>query len=303
MAPKQLLAIWATLLLILTGVATAQELEPRRWSHLPVGANFIGLGYAYGDIDILVDPVLQLEDVSAETHSVVFSYIRVLDVFGKSGRIDFTIPYTTGRWEGLLEGKPASTRRRGFNDPRVRFTVNLLGSPAQRGDGFSQKDINTIVGMAVDITAPLGEYQEEKLINLGENHWVIRPQLGIVHNWGRWAAELTSSIWFHTDNDELAGNLNREQDPLFSAQAHLIYTLRPGLWASLSAAYGGGAQSTIDGMTANDRVGKFLWSVAVGVPINRRQGFKLAYIRGDTSKSTGNDYNRVLFAYSMMWGS
>jgi hypothetical protein len=280
----------------------AQELEPRRWSHLPVGANFAGIGYTYGDIDIFVDPALQLEDVRADTHSSVVSYTRVLDFFGKSGRINFIIPYTTGRWEGLLQGQPASTRRRGFNDPRMRVALNLLGSPAQRGAEFSQFKVNTIVGAALDITAPWGEYQEDRLINLGANRWIIRPQIGVVHNWDKWAAELTSSVWFYTDNDEFNGDQTREQDPLISVQSHLIYTFRPGLWASLSAAYGGGAQSTIDGATANDRIGKFLWSVAFGFPVNRRQGFKVAYIRADTTKNTGDDYNRFLFAYSVMWG-
>jgi hypothetical protein len=33
-----------------------QELEPRRWSHLPSGINFIGLGTAYTFGDINFDP-------------------------------------------------------------------------------------------------------------------------------------------------------------------------------------------------------------------------------------------------------
>jgi hypothetical protein len=288
--------------LLLGEIAIAQELEPRRWSHLPVGANFAGVGYAYSDVDIFLDPALQLENVRADVHATVFSYTRVLDVFGKSGRIEFLVPYSIGRWEGLLEGEPASTRRSGFKDPRMRFAVNLLGSPAQRGAEFSQLNANTILGIALDITAPLGEYQEERLINLGDNRWVFRPQIGVVHNWDKWAAELTTSVWFHTDNDDFSGDKTREQDPLFSVQGHLIYAFRPGLWTSLSAAYGGGARSTIDGLKADDEIGKFLWSAALGLPINRRQGVKLAYLRGETTKHTGNDYNQLLFAYSTMWG-
>ena len=130
------LAWYAGLLVLVGQTGLAQEVEPRRWSHLPVGANFAGLGYAYADTDILLDPTLQIENASAEIHTTAFSYVRALDVFGKSGRIDLMIPYSTGRWEGLLEGQPASTRRSGFNDPRVRFAVNLLGSPAQRGAEF-----------------------------------------------------------------------------------------------------------------------------------------------------------------------
>jgi len=295
---------WCIGLLVLLGQPVlAQEVEPRRWSHLPVGANFAGVAYAYTDTDISLDPVLQIENASAEIQTAALSYVRALDVFGKSGRIDFLIPYSTGRWEGLLEGQPASTRRSGFNDPRVRFAVNLMGSPAQRGVEFQQFKVNTIVGAALEITAPFGNYREEKLINLGTNRWTIRPQIGVVHNWDKWAAEITASAWFFTDNDDFLGDQTREQDPLFSVQSHLIYTFRPGLWMSLSAAYGGGARSTIDGIEAGDQIGKFLWAASFGFPIDRRQGFKIAYMGGATRKNTGDDYGRVIFAYSMMWGA
>jgi len=299
---RRILFIALAWVLFPVGLAMAQALEPRRWSHLPVGANFASVAYAYSDVDIFLDPALELEDVNGDIHTTIISYTRVLDVFGKSGRINILLPYSLGRWDGLLQGEPASTRRHGFNDPRIRFAVNLLGSPAQRGTAFTQRIANTIVGVALDITAPLGEYQEERLINLGTNRWTIRPQIGVVHNWDKWAAELTTSAWIFTDNGDFDGDKAREQDPLVSIQGHLIYTVRPGLWASLSAANGGGARSTIDGVQANDRTGNVLVSAAIGVPINRRQGFKLAYIHGETNKNTGSDYDSVLLAYSVMWG-
>ena len=302
MLPKRILYVGFACLLLPVRFAMAQEVEPRRWSHLPVGANFASVGYVYSDVDIFVDPALQLEDVRAEMHAAVFSYVRALDVFGKSGRIDFLVPYSMGRWEGLVQGEPASTRRSGFNDPRFRFAVNLLGSPAQRGAAFRQFKVNTIVGAALEITAPLGEYQEDKLINLGGNRWIIRPQIGVVHNWDKWAAEITMSAWFYTDNDDFNGGQTREWDPLFSVQSHLIYTFRPGLWASLSAAYGDGAGSTINGVEARDRIGKFLWAAGLGFPIDRRQGFSIVYMSGETTKDTGDDFGRVIVSYSMMWG-
>lgn len=295
-------SFFAASLLLLPVFVAAQETEPRRWSHLPVGANFIGAGYSYTDVDILLDPTLQIEDARGEIHTFVFSYIHALDVFGKSGRIDITVPYSNGRWEGLLEGQPASTRRSGFNDPRVRFAVNLLGSPAQSGAEFRDYKVKTIVGAAVEVTLPLGEYQEDKLINLGQNHWIVRPQIGVVTNWGKWGAELTGSAWFYSDNDNLGGDQTREQDTLYSFQTHLIYTFRPGLWMSGSLAYGSGGQSRIDGVRIDDQIRKLLYALSFGVPINKRQGVKLSFVGGETQEDRGNDYKRVLLAYSMMWG-
>jgi hypothetical protein len=299
---RYLSILTACALALLAQSALAQELEPRRWSHLPVGANFASAGYAYTDSDILFNPTLQLEDVSSEVHTTIIGYMRVLDFFGKSGRIDVVVPYSVGRWEGLLEGKLASTRRSGFHDPRFRLAVNLLGSPAQRGTNFRQIDVNTIVGIALEVFAPLGHYHEDKLINLGKNQWVFRPQVGIVHNRNKWAAEITASAWIYTDNDDFYGGMKREQDPLYSLQGHLIYTFRPGLWASFSSAYGGGAKSKIDGVESPDRTGKYLWAASFGFPINRLQGIKIAYMHGETVKDTGNNYDRIILAYSVKWG-
>jgi hypothetical protein len=294
--------VFVCALALIAQIAAAQELEPRRWSHLPVGANFVGAGYAYTESDIFFNPTLQLEDVTGEVHTTVLAYLRVLDVFGKSGRIDVTVPYSVGRWAGLLEGQPASTRRSGFGDPRFRFAVNVLGSPAQRGAEFRKLDNNTIVGVALEVFAPFGEYQEDKLINLGRNQWVFRPQIGVVHDWNKWAAEITGSAWLYSDNDDFDGDKTREQDPLFSLQGHLIHTFRPGLWASISGAYGGGAKSTIDGIGSSDRIGKYLLAVSFGFPINNRQGIKIAYVIGESVEDTGNDFDQFIVAYAVMWG-
>jgi hypothetical protein len=247
-------------------------------------------------------PTLQLSDVKGEFYTGVLSYVRVFGLFGKSARVDVLAPYSTARWDGKLEGKPASARRRGFNDPKVRFAVNLVGSPAQSGAAFRRFKTNTIVGAAVKVTVPVGENKKDKLLNLGGNRWVVKPQVGIVHNWGKWAAEITGSAWFYEDNDNFFGGKKLEQDPLYSVQSHLIYTFRPGLWASLSGAYGAGGGTTVDGVSSRDRLDKTIWAVSVGLPVTSKQGIKFAYLRGDTHTNTGDDFNRYLFAYSVMWG-
>ena len=45
-----------------------QELQPRRWSHLPMNVNFAGGGYVHTIGEVLFDPVLQIENVDMEMH-------------------------------------------------------------------------------------------------------------------------------------------------------------------------------------------------------------------------------------------
>ena len=81
-------AALALALLLLALPGHAQDIEPRRWSHLPIGSNFLGGAYAYTTGDIFLDPVLRIEDAEFNLHTVAAKYIRSFELLGKSARID-----------------------------------------------------------------------------------------------------------------------------------------------------------------------------------------------------------------------
>jgi hypothetical protein len=301
-ANRWLLAALLTLGACWSSTALAQDLEPRRWTHLPTGLNFIGLGYGHTEGDVLFDPVLELEDVEYTMDSAIVSYVRSHGFFGKTARFDVMVAHHSGDWKGLLQGEPASTSRDGFGDPRLRWSILLLGAPAENRQEFAKSEkSNTIVGAAIAVTLPLGEYDDDLLINLGQNRWVIRPQMGVTHMFGKWAVELTGSVWFFTDNQDFFLDTTLESDPFYSLQAHLIHTFRPGLWASLSGGYGLGFQSTISGNKVDNESENFITALSVGLPINRKQGIKLAWFRLRTHADTGLDSDSLVAAYSVMF--
>ena len=115
---------------------SAQELEPRRWSHVPIDTNFIGAAYVRTEGDIFVDPVLQIEDGTVEADSVIVSYLRSFGCMGKTIRFDVRIPYQHVKWQGRLSGKNASVKREGMADPRFRLSVNFFGAPALKDKEF-----------------------------------------------------------------------------------------------------------------------------------------------------------------------
>ena len=86
--------------------AGAQELEPRRWSHLPENFNFVGAAYAVTQADIYVDPVLELVDVELDLQTAGAKYIRTFGLLGNSARVDITVPYQDAHWEGLEHRSP-----------------------------------------------------------------------------------------------------------------------------------------------------------------------------------------------------
>ena len=283
----------------------AQEIEPRRWSHLPIGVNFAGVGYSYTEADISFDPVLRIENAKMEMHTYAFKYIRTFELLQKSARIDFIQGVQEGRWTGLVDGVPRSIKRSGLTDSVLRFAVNLYGAPPLEGKEFeayrAKVDVETIIGTAMVVQLPTGDYMDDKLINLGTNRFTFRPQLGVVHNRGKWSVELTGAAWLYTDNDDFFNGNELEQDPLYTIQTHLAYTFRPGLWVSAGAGYGYGGESTVNGEEKNDRKENLAWALSIGCPITRQLGFKVAYLGTRTQRSIGQDADSIAVALSILW--
>lgn len=285
------------------GVVLAQDLEPRRWTHLPIGTNVTGLTYAYTEGKLTLDPVLQIEDATVDSHTLVAAYSHSFDCFSKTGRLDVLVPYQDSTWTGLLAGAPATRQRTGLSDPWLRLSVDLVGAPALKGEEFQRyraaHPVDTIVGAALAVGLPLGDYQAERLLNLGQNRFTFRPQVGVVHTRGSWSYELTTSVFLFTANDEFFGGTERTQDPLYEAQSHVIHTFPNRWWASAGAGYSRGGASEIDGDSKDDTRSSLLSGLSVGLPVGKTQSLKLVYLRSDTLVDVGSDTDGFFLAWSI----
>jgi hypothetical protein len=294
---------WLSLIFVQRGFA--QDIEPRRWSHLPLGGNFGGIAYAYTEGNIFFNPVIRIEDGEFEMHTAALKYIHAFEILGKSARFDLTQNYQSGSWSGLLNGAPAATERDGWSDTALRFAVNLYGAPPLAGQEFidyrKATDSETIVGIGLLMTVPTGEYFEELLINLGTNRFSFTPQFGVVHTRGKWTMELSTSVTFYTDNDDFFNDTKHEENPYLVGQGHLIYTFMPGLWVGASAGYGYGGESTINRVSANDLKGNLGFGVSTGISLTRNFGFKIAYIGIRTREDTGSDNDTFTIGCSLQW--
>lgn len=294
-------------ILLACSQAFGQDLEPRRWALLPSGVSFFSLGGSYSTGDILFDPVLQLKDVTLDYAGYGLGLVHTFNIFGETARVDVNLPYASGHWQGLHQGVPASTRRTGFQDPTMRLSWNFYGSPTLEGKAFGQfmaeHPVHTTMGVAVGFFVPIGEYFDDKLINLGNNRWAIRPQMGALHQHNKWQFETTVAAILYGNNDQFfPGNRLREQDPLWSWQGHLIYTFMPGLWASASGGVLWGGTSSVNGVSLDDRSRISVWALSLGIPINRMQGLKLAYTNSKTHTDKGSDLGTWSLGWSIMFG-
>jgi len=284
---------------------SALEPDPRMWNHIPMDSNFGGFAFAHTSADIFFDPTLELENVEMKLDTWAGKYIRTFELFEKSARIDITQAYQEVEWTGLLQGAPASTSRSGLSDAIVRVAINLYGAPPLRGKEFiayrSNVTAETIVGAALIVRMPTGDYQEDKLLNLGQNRFTFRPQLGIIHTRGKWTTELTGEIAFYTKNNAFFNGNTLEQKPLYIVHGHLIRALSPGEWLALSVGYDYGGENTLNGIDKNDTKQDIAWKLSYSYPINRTSGIKISYLNTRTKELTGLDSETLIAAMSFAW--
>ena len=269
-------------------------------------SNFAGVGYAYTMGDIALDPTLRIQNGQFDVQTVGLKYIRSFDFFGRSARVDFSQAYQIAHFQGLINGMRASVDRTGFADTSMRFAVNLIGAPPLKGREFAayratHSDNETIVGLGFALQLPTGQYFSNKIINIGDNRFTLRPQLGVVHNWGNWSAEFTAQSWVYTENDDFFNGRKLDQDPLYTGDANLIYTFRPGLWMAGSIGYAGGGTTSVNGKPLNNRESSLGYGFSVGFPLNSSLGLKLYYLGSQTEVKTGQDTNTFAAAISVMW--
>ncbi len=281
----------SAMFLRLSSTAVSQELEIRRWNHLPIDRNFVTANFAHTSGYIAFDPVLQIDDAVVDLDTWLFGYIRTFELLDRTARIEVRQAWKEGTWSGLLAGVPTSVEREGLDDTFVRFAVNLLGAPPLAGNAYSayraHTEVETIIGAALGVQLPTGQYMEDKLINLGSNRFTFRPQLGAQHKHYNWTFELTGTAFIHTDNDSFFNGNRLEQNPLYTVDGSIEYDFPSGLWASVGAGIGVGGQSTVNGIEKEDYKRDVGWSISAGFPITRRLGFKATYVDIENLEEVG----------------
>lgn len=282
--------------------AQAQELIPAAYTPAPVGVNLVSLAVTSNRGDIAFDPSGPIEDGSGDILVSTLSYARSLGLLGRSSTVTVILPWVEGDLEGLFLGEQAYAERSGQGDLVVRFGLNLLGGPAMTPAEFASYRPRTLVGLSVTATAPTGQYDPAKLINIGTNRWSLKTEGGFVQVFGRWAFDAYAGVTLFTTNHDFVGGLDRAQEPIYSTQVHARYLFRRGLWGAVDANYWRGGRTTIAGVEGDDlqdnsRVGVTLsWLVAPG------HNLRVAASRGAFTR-IGGDFDSFGVSYTRSWSA
>jgi hypothetical protein len=282
------------------GSAEAQDLDPRRYINLPIDQNFVRFAYGYSEGDVNIAPSLPLEDAVLTLNAGSLAYLRTLDIGGKAASFDAYLPYVCASGNAVLNGERAERDICGQGDAMFRLSYLFFGAAAMELSEFVKAEKEVVVGASVQVSMPTGQYNDDYLLNIGANRWVVRPEIGVSVPWGKWNFEFSAGARFFTDNDDFVDDVTLEQDPLYNLQLHLVYDLTHRQWLSLNGNYFFGGVTYQNGIEQpnrqeNSRVG-LTWAIA----LNQKNVLKLTAHRGVITR-VGNDSDTLSVAWIYRW--
>lgn len=291
----------AIVLLLSATQGQAADIEPRAYVNTPVGINFLLVGYAYSDGGLSTAGSLPIKDAELTMNTGITAYARTLDILGKSGKFDVILPYSELSGSAMVEDQPRERQVSGIHDPLMRFSVNFYGAPALSMDEFADYQQDLIMGASLQVSAPLGAYDSDKLVNIGNNRWFVKPDVGISKAWGPFTLEISTGALFFTNNDDFFGGKTLKQDPIYTSQVHATYSFGRGVWAALSSTYDYGGRTETDGVKGDEINENSRFGATLAFPVNRNNSIKLFASTGIRT-SIGTDFDLAGILWQFRWG-
>ena len=218
----------------------------------------------------------------------IAGYARTFSLFDRSAMAAVLLPMGRISGEATVAGRTFNQSANGFGDPMIEFNINVLGPPAQKNipdvlryePGFS-------VDLLADLAIPIGDYDSDQPLNIGQNRWYGRLGMPIIWQLGSWVPgrrttlEFLPAVWLFGDNTNYVGQ-TLSTDPLFQLDAHLTRDLTEHFWGAIDGAWYYGGKSSINGV-AGEELNNVGIGLTLGYQINDNLNLTVGY------KTTVND--------------
>jgi hypothetical protein len=231
----------------------------------------------------------------------------MLPLFDRTATI--AVLETMGRLSSGIEaeGETASESTRGYGDPMMELGINVIGPSAIMNiPDMIRYEPKFSLDLIADLYFPVGEYDNERALNIGQNRWYGRVGAPIVWQFGAWVPtrrttlELLPSVWFFADNDDFLGE-TLSTDPTYQLETHLTRDLTASLWASLDATWKTAGASTVGDGEEGDSVDTLGVGYTLGYQVNDNLACTFGYM-STVNDSDPGDLQLDVFRVSLTYG-
>jgi hypothetical protein len=260
--------VWTVIALVVTwGSVAVAQVPPRFYWKTLTGANAVPLIYMpmNGNANPFDPAYTVAPDARVDATVAPVGYARTLAVFNRAAWAAVLVPMGRISGEVPVEGTTLSAQSSGFGDPMAEFGINVIGkAPIRNLPDLLRYEPGLSLDLMIDVAFPIGTYDNEQPLNLGQNRWYGRVGAPIVLQVGPWVPgkrttlEFLPSLWLFGTNDDFVGR-SLTTEPMFQVEGHLTRDFARHLWGSLDGTWITGGQASID-----DVEGEKLNNIGVG---------------------------------------
>ena len=233
-------------------------------------------------------------------------FAKMFPVGKRSAMLSVIVPMGRISGEASLDGRDFSATSRGFGDPMVQFSMNLIGPKAIMNiPDILRYEPKFSVDLMASLAVPLGNYDNTIPINIGQNRWYGRIGAPVVWQLGTWVPgkrttlEFVPAVWLFSDNTDFVGK-TMSTEPMFQLEAHLTRDFMERLWGSIDLISMSGGAATIDGVEGNALSNLGLGGT-VGYQINENMQLNLSYNSTINDKAS-TDLKMDGFRMTLLYG-
>lgn len=213
---KVLRAIFTAVVVIVAGATPcrAVDYQPFDWVPLPRGTGILMGYYQFSTHSELTNTITGAVKTShLDSHIGIARYLYYNEALGHPFVLDLILPFGA-LTDGRIGGNPAGSAS-GIGDPTVSVGVWLINQPEH----------GRYLSAASFLSIPIGSYDRQSALNLGQNRWQHDLQVDFTQALLERFTVDVSGVWTYYGRNTDAGPAHQilSQDSSFSAYAWLTY--------------------------------------------------------------------------------
>ncbi|CAG9187270.1 transporter [Cupriavidus pinatubonensis] len=240
----------SAMLLALAAPAHAIDVDAGDYTALPAGTNLGLLYYQHVARDRVYAGGSQVAGGSLDSDVGILRYVHFMDIGGFTVDPQFLLPFGKLRGSDNLSALGSAS---GVGDLILAATVWLVNQPEKK----------QYFGITPFLYVPVGSYDRDKPLNLGENRWKFALQAGYIAPLAeKVTLDLVADVTVFGNNTKFGpASATLRQDALAQGQAWLRYHFTDAFDIRGGLSYAFGGETSVNGVSRNDRTNTSKFSI------------------------------------------
>jgi hypothetical protein len=247
------------------------------------------------------------DSVEFDATMAIAGYAKTFGLFDRAAMVALLVPMGRISGEAKIGGVTLfDESASGYGDPMIEFNINLLGPPVQKNIPDALRyEPGLSIDLLADLALPIGEYDNDQQLNIGQNRWYGRLGMPIIYQIGPWVPgrrttlELLPAVWLFGDNDDFVGQ-RMETDPLFQVDAHLSRDFTETAWGALDLSWYTGGKATLNGVSGEKR-DDLAVGITLGYQVNDNLNLTFGY-KSTLNDDAPDDLSMDMFMVTLVYG-